>query len=709
MDDKELLLKAKIPGPETGIEIKKSICTICDPTGLCGMDLYIKDGEIIKVEGTKENPHNNGRLCSKGGAQRQYIYNKERLKTPLKRVGAKGTGEFEPISWDEALDIVAEKFKEAKGEFGAESVVFYSGYSKWFRPFLQRLAYVFGSPNFLTESSACNKAMVMASKLNGTPGSADIKNSKCLMIWSANPFHSRHMAVPGLLAAKERGLKIIVIDPRITPTVDLADIHLQVRPGTDGALALAMAYVMINENLYDEHFVNNYTFGFEEYCKYVQDFTPEKAEEITGVPAEKIRAAARMFATVKPSSIMPSSQALVHHTNGIQNYRAIFALTALTGNYDVAGGNRPQQPSWGHLPGGIITNEHDFECPRKLSEMAPRIGEDKFPLFTNMFEEGQAMCLPSQIRTQKPYPIKAIIGLGLNHLMWPDSSSFAESLKEVFFVNVDLFMTESCKYADIILPACSSVERSELRVYPEHYIIYTQPAIEPCFEARPDTDILYDLAQRLEVNDPLFNAGIEASLDWVLEPSGITIEELKKHPAGMKVLNPLVFPEKKYLKSGFKTPSGKVEFKSLILEEAGIEGLPVYTEPEHSPLSTPELAKEFPFIINTGSRLPNFCHTRTFRMAWTASLRPEPTADINRRDAESLAIKQGGKIKISTPKGSSITLKANLTEAVQPGVVHMQHGQKEANVNDLLENDYLDPISGFAGFKSFLGKMEAIQ
>ncbi len=291
-------------------------------------------------------------------------------------------------------------------------------------------------------------------------------------------------------------------------------------------------------------------------------------------------------------------------------------------------------------------------------------------------------------------------------MMWPDSTAFAESLQDVFFVNADLFMTESCKYADIILPVCSSVERSELRVYPEKYIIYTQPAVHPYYESRSDTDILYDLARRLEVNDPLFSAGYEASLDWVLEPTGITIEELKKHPAGMKIPNPVQYPEKKYEKSGFKTPSGKVELKSQILEQAGFNGLPVYTEPKHSPLATPDLFKEYPFILNTGSRLPNICHTRTFRLPWPMSFRPEAAADINVRAAERLGIKQGDKLRITAPKGAAIIVKANLTESVQPGVVHMQHGYKEANVNDLLESDYLDPISGFPGFKSYLAKIE---
>ena len=704
----ELLLKAKIPDPNTGIEIKKTLCTICDPTGLCGVDAYVKGNVMIKVEGSGENPHNKGRLCSKGSALRQYVYNEDRLKTPMKRVGPKGSLEFEPISWEEAMGEVAERFLAIKKEQGPESVVFFSGYTKGFRPFLQRLAYVFGSPNFLTESSTCNKAMQMAGKLNGLAGSPDGRNSKCQLIWSSNPFHSNHIAIPGLLDAKERGAKIIVVDPKITHTAEIADVHLQLRPGTDGALALAMANIIIKEKLYDLDFVQNHTHGFDEYAEYAAAFTPEKAEEITGVPAAKIVSAARMYAQTKPASIAPSSQSVVHHTNGVQNYRAVFALIALCGNFDVKGGNRPATMSWCHLPGGFVSNEHSFECPINPAEMPPRVGHERFPLFTKLFEEGQAMSLPEQIRTGKPYPIKAIYGLGLNHKMWPDSTAFAESLKDVFFVNAELFMTETCRYADILLPVCSSVERSELRCVPENYLILTQPAIDPLFEARSDADILYDLAGRLDLNDEWFSAGYEASLDWVIEPSGLTVSDLKQNPGGMKVPNPIGYEEKRYLKNGFQTPSGKMEFKSGLLEEYGFDGLPVYTEPVNSPLSKPELAKEFPFVINTGSRLPYFCHTRTFRNTWNAGFRAEPTADMNKRDGERLGIKQGAGIRISTPKGSSVTVKANLTETVQPGVIHLQHGYSDANANDLVDAEYADPLSGYPGFKSYLGKVEVI-
>ena len=715
MKNIEKLLRGKIPGPETGIEVQKSICTICDPSALCGLDLYVKDGKIIKVEGSKDHPYSLGTLCPKGAANRQYIYSEDRLKTPLKRTGPRGSGKFQSITWDEALGAIASKFKEIKKRNGPESVVFFSGYTKYFRPYLKRLAHSFGSPNYLTESSTCHQATAMAQMLTlGLPGGPNLKNTQCLLVWSANPFHTNPGNARAILKGKERGMKLIVVDPRQTPTTAQADIHLQLRPGTDGALALAMANIIIHEKLYDRDFVANYSYGFEEYKEYVQQFTPEKGEELTGVPAEKILKAARMYACVKPAAIMPSASPVVHHTNGVQNYRAVFALVGLTGNYDIAGGNFVVPPSFIHVPGLIPTREHEFTQCRPWSEMPPRIGADRFPVWAEIVdEEGQAMHLPFQIRSGEPYPIKAAIGFGMNHRMWPDSSGLLEALEKLdFFVNVDIFMTDTCKYADIVLPACTSVERSELRCYSMGYIIFTQPAILPLYDSRSDVEIIYDLAERLGLDDPLFKAGYEASVDWIIEPSGISVAELKKYPGGMFVPNPTRPPEKKYLREGFKTPSGKMEFKSKVLEKydgrPGFEALPVYTPPKYGRESTPELAQKYPFILNTGSRLPMYVHTRTFRLSWTNSLRPiHPAADISPSDAARLGIKQDDVIGISTPKGA-IVVKANLTQMVQPGVVHMYHGHPEADVNVLFENDYLDPLSGYPGFKSGLCKIEKV-
>jgi anaerobic selenocysteine-containing dehydrogenase len=726
VDKLQRLIKGKIPGEATGIEVRKSVCTMCDPSGICGLDCYVRDGRIIKVEGSLENPNNAGTLCSKGAAQRQWVYHEHRLRTPLKRVGPRGSGEMVPISWGEALDTVTDNLERLKTESGPESVIFYCGYPKQPRPFLQRLALGFGSPNYCTESSACFTAMAMGWRLDyGQLAAPDVANTKCVLVWTGNPFYASTPNARRLMDARDRGVKFIVVDPRMSPIAAIADLHLRLRPGTDGALALAMANVIISEGLYDRQFVSEWTHGFEEFRAYAAGFTLELAERITEVPATLIHEAALVYATTKPAAMMPSATPVVHHTNGVQNQRAAATLVGLTGNFDIRGGNVSQPFSWLDTSGaGFTTREHEFEMPRAWSDLPPRLGAERFPVWTEMIDQGQSMDLPRQINTGEPYPLRGLVGFGMNHRLWPDPNGLLRAIEKLDFIcDVDLFATDTSKYADIVLPACGSVERSELRCYPQKYVILTQPAIGPLGESRSDTDIIFGLASKLGLDDPLLNpqgdiAGgflpngapdftrsFEAALDWILEPSALTVAELKEHPGGMAVPSPLPVSYKKYEKGGFPTPSGKMEFASSLLEKhsdrPGIDALPVYREPGLSPAATPDLAQEYPLVLNTGSRLPMFIHSRTFRLPWTRSLRREAAVDLNPADAGRLGIAQGDRVELSTPAGS-IRVAANLTELARPGTAHMYHGYPEADANTLLAGDYLDPVSGFPGYKASL-------
>ena len=708
-------LRAKIPGPDTGVEIKKSICAICDPSTQCGLDVFVRDGRVVKVEGSEEHPFNRGALCAKGAAHRQYLYHPNRIKTPLKRVGPRGSGLFEPIGWDEAMTLAARKILQARDEFGPQSVIFFSGYTKYPRPFLRRLAHCFGSPNYCTESSTCSTATAMAQKLVfGRPGGPDIARAECALIWSANYYHSNFGRAMILQKALDRGLKMIVVDPRLTPTTARAHRHLRLRPGADGALALAMARVIINEELFDRDFVAGHTHGFEDFREYVQAFTPARGEELTGVPAADIERAARLFASIKPACLVPSASPVVHHTNGVQNYRAVFSLAALTGNYDIFGGNLARPSTYLHVAANFPTREKEFENPRPLSSMAPMVGADSFPVWADIAGgEAQAMSLPAQIRSGKPYPLKVLLGLGLNYRMWPDSEGFLESWNHLdFVINTDIFMTDSCRRADLVLPVCTSLERTEFRAYASGYAQLCQPVVPPLYESRADVDIIYELAREICPDDPLFAQGYEKSLDWILEPSGLCVAELKKHSGGLFVPGAKETDERKYL-GGVPTPSGKVEFKSTVLEKygekAGLESLPVYRPPKLSREGSPKLAREYPFILNTGARLPMFLHSRLNHLSWTKCLRPvNPSVDLSPSDAEKLGVGSGDELALSTPKGS-IRVRANPTRMVLPGVVHLYHDWPSANANSLLAADYLDPISGFPGYKSSLCALKKIE
>ncbi|MBU2497554.1 MAG: molybdopterin-dependent oxidoreductase [Proteobacteria bacterium] len=701
--------KGKIPSEGSGIEVRPTICAICNPNSHCGIDAYVKDGVIIKVEGTKDHPHSGGTLCAKGAASREYIYHKDRIRTPLLRKGPKGSGRFEPISWEEALDRTGEKLQEIKNETGPESVAFYVGYTKWMRPFVKRLAHSFGSPNYCTESSTCHTATVVATKLNyGNFGPPDLANAKCLLVWSNNPFYSNSSAVRRLLDARERGLKIIEVGPLITPLTRHADIHLRMRPGTSGALALGMAHVIIDESLFDREFVEKWTLGFEEFSAYVKGFSPEATQEMTGVPAELIKRAARLYAKTKPAALLTSASPTVHHTNGVQNHRAITALVGLTGNFDVKGGNYLIPPAYIYVPGPPATRQDEYEQSRPWSEMAPRMAEDIYPVWSKLIPQAQAMHLPFQIQSGKPYPIRGVVGFGMNHRMWPASDIMYASLKKLdFFVHIDLFMTDTCRAADIVLPACTSFERSELKFYPEKYVIWTQPVIAPLWESRSDAEIIFDLAKRIAPEDSLLQKGYEADVDWLLEPTGLTVAALKKTPAGQWRTNVQAPPYRKYEKTGFPTPSRKMEFTSTILKDHGLDPLPRFEEPRLSPRSRPELVKDFPLILTTGARLPMYIHSRTFRLPWTRGLRPDPMVDMHPADAEERGISQADWVTLSTPR-HAIKVKANLTEIVPWGVANIYHGYVEPEVNRLIDPDYLDPISGFPGFKSLICQIKKL-
>jgi anaerobic selenocysteine-containing dehydrogenase len=262
----------------------------------------------------------------------------------------------------------------------------------------------------------------------GQVGGPDLANTKCLLVWSSNPLHSGTPNARRIMDARDRGVKFIVVDPRKSPMAGIADIHLQLRPGTDGALALAMANVIISEGLYDKEFVAQYTHGFEEYKAYAATFTLERAEQITRVPAALIREAAVLYATTKPAAMQPSAAPVVHSTNGVQNQRAAAALVGLTGNFDVPGGNVVTPPAWLEFGSGFVTREHPFKMPRPWSDMPPRLGAERFPVWTEMIDQAQAMDIPRQVDSGDPYPIRGMVGFGLNYRMFPDSKGWFAAL-----------------------------------------------------------------------------------------------------------------------------------------------------------------------------------------------------------------------------------------------------------------------------------------
>ena len=699
MCETDQCLKSKIPGPDTGIEIKHSICDICTPGAHCGLDVYVKDGAILKVEGTEGFPGSDGKLCTKGACSRQYVYREGRIKTPLHRVGPRGSGSFEPISWEEAYREIAGTLNRIKKEDGPEAVAWYTGYSKWYRPWLHRLVHSFGSENYGTESSSCFKATQMAwTTVTGRNYRPDLRNANTYLGWGSNVLINWHIMGKELTAFKARGGKVIIIDPRETPTsTKLADIHLRLRPGTDGALALGLCHLVIENGWLDRDYVDRYVYGFEEFRAYAARFTPEYTQEVTGVPKELLYAAAKLYATNGPAAAYSPSATLTHHINGYNNFRAVIALQVLCGNIDRKGGMLPIHTSLVYTDCGFDTKEHSFVTDTAPQHCKERIGDARFPVWAALSDEFQAMDLTRQIEEGTPYPIKALVGFGMNHRMFPQPKRLLSALDKLeLVVCVDLVMTDMSAYADILLPACSSLERSELKGYPGGLLTCTEPAISPLYSSKPDPQIICELASYLDLNDPLLKSGYENTMRYLISDLSVTLEELKAAPLPIRVKEFKPYRPGTYLERGFETRSGKLELFSLLIDalhRPGLDPLPTYTDSFDS--SDPA---RFPLTLITGARLPNAIHSRLHDVPWVRSLRPEPAADLNPGDAAGLGLQEGDGICLSTSAGS-VHVKAHLTEAVSPGEVYLYHGYREADANELIPADHLDPYSGFPGFR----------
>ncbi len=688
---------AKIPGADTGIYTRNSVCDVCAPGPHCGVTCYVKDGVLLKVEGTDAHPTNRGLLCPRGQAMRQYVYRQDRVRTPLRRVGARGEGRFVPISWEEALTEVADRLGDVRAKYGASSVAFYSGYNKWYRPFLQRLAYSFGSVNYGTESSSCFMASSMSWLLATGYDVAmpDIGRAGIFLGWCYNAYYSQYLMAGGVERARARGMKVIIVDPRITPAVEKqCDLHLQIRPGTDCALALCLGRELICQDWIDKAYIAEHVYGFEAYRDYVMDFTPERTEAITGVSAEKIRLAARMIHENMPLAINQSGAAMVHSKNGLQTHRAVMALCALMGTFDRPGGMLPQPMTYAHSMGGFDTLDHAFAFAAYPKDGPVPVGGGKYPLWLALTGEMQANDLARQIHTGEPYPVRAVYAHGMNYRMFNGDTALRQALLELdFFVDIDLFLTDTAKLADIVLPACSSLERGEFKVFNGGYVQYTEPVIAPLGESRSDTEILFALAEKLDVPDSLLRAGYDACLRDILRCTGIDLEKLKAAPQlPQKAEGVEIVPVGCH---DFKTPTGKFELVSTVIAQfPGLDALPTYRE-----AMSDDDAHDYPFRLVAGARLPFALHSRLHDVPWLRAQRSAPAADISPEDARSLGVAPGDDIVLRTSAGA-ITVKANPTSRVSPGTVYMYHGYREADVNAIIPPGHNDPYSGFPGYRS---------
>lgn len=673
--------------------------------GGCGVEIHVKDGKVVKVEGMDDHPWYQGRACPRVLALTQYMYHPNRLKYPQKRVGNRGENKWQRISWDEAFDICEKRMKEIAEKHGPESIVFTQGTGRDVGGMISFLAYAYGSPNWtmlgLSGHSCFTPQLASGYVTQGDftfpdaaqflPDRYDDPEWKCPEVtiswgsslnrgcvdhyWSGHWFQD----------LMKRGAKLVVIDPRCTWEATRAELWLQPRPGSDGALALAFLNVVVTEDLVDKEFIKKWCHGYDKLAERVKQFTPEWAEKITWVPKEKIVKCARLYARAKPASI-EIGRPVEGNPEGNEVIMNIHRLIAITGNLDVPGGNVICRPAYQVTTYPYSTEEviqlYGADLHWKLSNK--RIGADKFPLVKNFRAWAQEDRIIEQMETGKPYPIKGLWIQANNFLanQAQDTKRHYEASKDLDFVAVtDCFMTPTAQLlADIVLPAAAFPEKDSIYcIGGPLNIIHKVVQVEEC---KSDWEINFTLAKRLNPQAVPWGSVREMLTDR-MKPSGYTFEQMidkvwdlapKGHKCGSR-------PYRRYekgdlrpdRKQGFRTATGKVELFCTKYEEWGLDPLPYYVEitPE-SPITNPEIYKKYPLIMMTGRRSPVLFHSEHRQIPWLRECDPDPVAEINPQTAKEQGISSGDWVWIEGTMGR-FKRKAKVTPIIHPKMIMATH------------------------------------
>jgi anaerobic selenocysteine-containing dehydrogenase len=669
--------------------IIKTGCGLCH--GGCGLLVHVENNEIVKITGDPESPINRGVICLKAAEALKQAQHPDRLKYPLRRVGERGSGKWEKISWDEAFDIAAEAFTRCKEKFGPESVIFIRGGFKgnYEAGYVARLANAFGTPNTSSMASVCFIARVYGDAITyGFSPYPDYEYPpSCIMVWGANMPETRIGEGTITRSLAQQGTKLIVVDPRKFDLSRKADISLQVRPGSDLALALGFIHVIITEDLYDHEFVEKWTTGFAELKKHVSQYSPESVEEITWVPATLIRDAARLYATSRPA-IIQVGNGIDNTPNNFQTARALAILRAITGNIGIPGG----ELQWSEPP-TVGMRAPVFDLRDNVSKEVRDNRLNAQTGFLPIAFHALPQSIMKAILEGDPYRIHAAYVRGGNLLLsYTNAQQVYKALKQIdFLMMVEMFMTPTAAMADLVLPVCSFLEADDIIATDYFPLAQVQQKIIQVGECRSDYEILSGLARKMGLGE-YFWENAQACLDFVLEPSGLSFEEFRKVGA--------VYGQKQYRKherDGFSTPSKRVELYSQNLEEWGFDPLPTYREIPETPYSAPELAEEYPLVV-TSWKVEEFHHSGQKQVDSLRKRHPRAIVSIHPDTAAALDIADGDVVYIETKRGR-IQQTAHLTADVDRRVVGVDfgwwfpekgskemYGWKQANVNMLTDD-----------------------
>lgn len=672
-------------------------CTLCYHS--CGCEVTVEDGRAVKILGLASHPLSKGELCPKGQYALENVYSPERITHPLKKVD----GSFVRVSWDQALDEIAAKLQRLKDEFGPQVLGVFSGSigveNLEMAGLTQRFKAAYGSPNFFSVESVCYRMRIRTRQITFGKYPTEELDSNLYILWGHNPDASDFPLKLALDANLGRGAKLVVIDPRRIPLADRADIYARIRPGTDGAMAMAMINVIIGENLYDREFIETHTYGFDKLVEYIKPFTPEWAEEITWVPAEETRKIARLFASTRGAGIYQGTCTQDQTANGTQSSRAFSVLQVITGNINVPGG-------W------VISPRLKFGNVGLGVEGEP-LGADQYPLFFQVWGRKSPYGVVTVVPESIPDKLKAFLVVGGNPLVsMPDSNAFREAFRRLdLLVAHDMFMTETCAEAHYVLPACSHLEKwgvaytyNVCHCLP--FLMLRKQCIDPVGESWSEWKMYTELANRLGFGDKFAWKSEEELVAFELAPSGLTFDHLLNvKPEGD------FYQQKEYGSSGlsFGTPSKKIEIYNEALAEVGFNPLPSYLEPERSARSAaPELLKEYPLILGTGNRNFFCTHSQHRNMESMQSFLTGPFAEIGPNTAARFGIQEGDLVRIRTNRGK-VKMQARVDQRVAEGVVFVPHGWPgEANANLLTDATCREPIMGYPDMKSLQCAIEKV-
>ncbi|ATW27692.1 molybdopterin-containing oxidoreductase family protein [Candidatus Formimonas warabiya] len=720
------------------VEIKKAGCYTCWQQ--CGVKLHIEDGVLKSLEGDAEALVGGGYKCERLEAVPEFHYHPKRLNYPMKRVGKRGEGKWERISWEQALDEIAAKLSDIREKYGPEAITKFGGtvhgpadWACW------RFFNVWGSPNVFNQGKNCGEANnLMECAMYGwdSLGVAPAPGvTKTIVVWGANPAHSWMTKWNVILEAQKQGARLIVIDPRLSESASYADLWIQPRPATDGALAWGMIHVIINENLYDKEFVEKWCLGFDQVKEKAQDYPPHKVAQITGVQEEKIIQLARMYADGPTCLCWGLSSCHFGDGAGQVAVHAQALLRAITGNIDREGGNPLTGPHEGVDWFKGINWDYQVENSARSRDC---VTADKYPIcsigslkryndaikkawngkgygcsFYMLFPASRGIY--DAIRYETPYPIKAMfIQTGNPLITLAGAKNCYEAMKAVeLSVGMDFFMTPSLAMCDYVLPAASWVERPHLMLFwglTNVAVAYKQP-MEALYERKDDYYLWKELAKRLNLPGE-WPETLEGMYDLFLRPTGMTLAQMAE-----KKENWLLPPQEfhRYEKVGFGTPSGKCELVPSLLKDAGYDPIPPYKEPPQSKYRTPELAERYPYSLISGSRIRPYWHTSLRELKSLRWMHPYPVVEIHPDTARKLGIANGDMVYIETPLGR-VRQKARLIEGIKPDVVHAEaywyfpempeeepwlFGVWDTNINAIISDDY--DVCDYAGDHPFRG------